>query len=142
MSLLSQKDLPQVAMSFMNDVHAEDVDIINNLYKLIQVYAQEKNESQALAIDKTYETWFEHTLDHFEGEEIKMQELNFPPFAMHKGEHEKALVQMEHIYREWKESRDISLLENYIGKEIPAWLNNHIQTMDTITAMFFKQQLG
>ena len=137
MSLISQEELPQVAMEFMNDVHAEDVDIINNLHSLIQDYTDDSD-----SIDKAYEDWFEHTLDHFEGEEIKMLELNFPPYAMHKGEHEKALARMEEIYRSWKESRDITILDNYISKEIPMWLNNHILTMDTVTAMFFKQQLG
>jgi len=140
MSLISQNNIPQVAMAFMNDVHKEDVDIINDLYDLIETYIQNKNEENTLAIDRQYEAWYEHTLDHFEGEEIKMLELNFPPYAMHKGEHEKALAQMEHFYRTWKESRDIDNLKQYISVEIPMWLSNHIQTMDTITAMFFNQQ--
>lgn len=138
MSLISQSTLPQVAMEFMNTVHAEDVDIINNLYTLIESYNDEGNENCHEPLDKAYERWYEHTLDHFEGEEIKMQELNFPPYHMHKGEHEKALARMEEIYRSWKKRRDITILENYIGKEIPMWLNNHIQTMDTVTAMFFQ----
>ena len=141
MSLISQNKVPQVAMEFMNDVHAEDVDIINDLHNLIVKYSQDTNEVNATAIDTQYETWYEHTLNHFEGEEIKMLELNFPPYAMHKSEHEKALAQMEHVYRLWKEKRDISSLSQYISQEIPKWLNNHIQTMDTITAMFFKQHL-
>lgn len=142
MSVISKNELHQVAMEFMNDVHAQDVDIINELDHLINLYNEDSSDANATAIDAQYENWFEHTLDHFEGEEIKMLELNFPPYAMHKAEHEKALTQMEHIYRAWKEKRDINYLKEYISKEIPLWLNNHIQTMDTITAMFFKQQLG
>lgn len=142
MSLITQEKIPQVAMEFMNDVHTEDVDIINNLYDLIVKYSEDKSEENASSIDAHYENWYEHTLNHFEGEEIKMLELNFPPYSMHKSEHEKALAQMEAIYRAWKEERDITILEQYISKEIPIWLTNHIQTMDTVTAMFFKQQLG
>ncbi|MDH5464159.1 MAG: hemerythrin family protein [Thiovulaceae bacterium] len=141
MSLIAQNKLPQVAMEFMNDTHREDVDIINDLYKLIEKHSTHPSEEIATAIDMQYESWYEHTLDHFEGEEIKMLELNFPPYSMHKGEHQKALAQMETVYRVWKEDRNISDLKQYIAKEIPMWLHNHIQTMDTITAMFFKQQL-
>ena len=141
MSLLTHDVIPQVAMEFMNDVHKEDVDIINDLYDRIITYTQQANDDNATAIDRQYETWYEHTLDHFEGEQIKMLELNFPPYSMHKGEHQKALAQMETVYRVWKEDRNISYLKQYIAKEIPMWLHNHIQTMDTITAMFFKQQL-
>ena len=141
-SLISHNEIPQVAMEFMNEVHKEDVDIINELSNLIIKYSEDASEENATAIDAQYEKWYEHTLDHFEGEEIKMLELNFPPYAMHKGEHEKALAQMEALYRTWKKERNINALQQYISKEIPQWLSNHIQTMDTITAMFFKQQLG
>ncbi len=142
MSLLSQNAIPKVAMAFMNDVHAEDIDIINDLYDLIEAYSKEASEKAAAVVDKQYEAWYEHTLDHFEGEEIKMLELNFPPYSMHQGEHEKALARMEAVYRQWRKTRDITSLQQYICEEIPLWLRNHIQTMDTMTAMFFKHQLG
>jgi len=142
MSLIPQNEIPQVAMAFMNDVHAEDVEIINDLYERILAYKQDAGEANAAAIDAQFERWYEHTLDHFEGEETKMLELNFPPYSMHKSEHDKALAQMENVYRGWKEKRDIRRLHEYITKDIPLWLSNHIQTMDTVTSMFFKQQLG
>lgn len=140
-SLIEQNKIPQVAMEFMNHVHVEDIDIINDLYNLILSYSSDPSTQKATAIDQQYEKWYEHTLDHFHGEETKMLELNFPPYAMHKGEHDKALMLMESMYRAWKEDRDITQLKRYIAEEIPAWLHNHIQTMDTITAMFFSQQM-
>lgn len=142
MSLISQNEVPQVAMDFMNDVHSKDVDIINGLYDLILKYSEDMSEENATALDMQYEAWYEHTIEHFEGEEKKMLELKFPPFPMHQGEHKKALARMETIYRQWKEKRDITDLKKYISEEIPMWLINHIQTVDTITAMFFKQQLN
>ncbi len=140
MSLISKEKVPQVAMDFMNDVHIEDVDIINDLYDLIVQYTKDMSEENAVNIDMKFETWYEHTLDHFEGEEQKMLELNFPPYPMHKAEHEKALEKMESVYRKWKKEREIIPIKEYISQEIPMWLTNHIQTMDTVTAMFFKQQ--
>ncbi len=142
MSLISHNEIPQVAMGFMNEVHTEDVDIINRVYEHIQRYLEDASDENAAAIDLEYEQWYEHTLDHFEGEEIKMLELNFPPYGMHKNEHAKALQRMESIYRSWKQNRDITVLKDYIGEEIPLWLTTHIQTMDTVTALFFQQQLS
>ncbi len=142
MSLIAHKDIPQVAMAFMNDVHTEDVDIINKVYERILGYLEDASAENAAAIDVEYENWYGHTLDHFEGEEIKMLELNFPPYGMHKNEHDKALQRMESIYRSWKQNRDIIALKHYIAEEIPLWLTTHIQTMDTVTALFFQQQLS
>ena len=36
--LLDKKDMPLVAMEFMNDTHTEEIDIINTLYELVLKY--------------------------------------------------------------------------------------------------------
>ncbi|MCF6245012.1 MAG: hemerythrin family protein [Sulfurovum sp.] len=135
--LLNKSDLPLVAMDFMNEVHYEDVDIINTLFELVLTYEQEPTEENYLAINEQYETWYAHTVDHFQGEEIKMQEMNFPPYPMHKGEHDKGLHRMNEVYQEWKKSKNILGLKIYLIEELSPWLVHHIQTMDTITASFF-----
>ncbi|MBN2816475.1 MAG: hemerythrin family protein [Campylobacterales bacterium] len=136
-SLIDKNNLPQVAMEFMNDVHNEDVEIINELYNLILLYEQESNQKNKEAIDKKYEDWFAHTTEHFRGEEEKMKELQFPPYMMHKGEHDNALYIMDTIFRTWKKSNDITVLKNYMQNDLLPWLIHHIQTMDTVTAHFF-----
>ena len=137
MALIDKKELPQVAMGFMNDVHDEDADIINELYELVLAYEREANSTNAEAVDAKFQEWFEHTIKHFKGEEEKMLELNFPPYPMHKGEHDNALHKMDAVFRNWQGSRDIDILKDYMTKEMPQWLMNHIQTMDTVTARFF-----
>jgi hemerythrin len=136
--LIEKEDIPQVAMDFMNDVHDEDVDIINAIYDLILKYENDSSEENEIALSSKYQAWFEHTINHFKGEEDKMLELNFPPYPMHKGEHEHALARMDEIYRSWNSSKDINILKNYISKELPEWFFQHVQTMDTVTAMFFQ----
>ncbi len=140
--LIEINDIPVVAMDFMNDVHEEDVAIINDIFALVLHYEKEKSEENAKAITAQYKKWIVHTIAHFEGEEVKMRELNFPPYAMHKSEHDNALQRMYDVLANWEQSRDIQALKMYLIEEIPAWLTQHIQTMDTVTAMFFKSGLS
>jgi len=135
--LIDKSDLPVVATDFMNKVHEEDAVIINRLFELVLAYEKESNEKNFNAINDQYENWYAHTVNHFQGEEIKMRELNFPPYPMHKNEHDKALERMNEIYQNWKKSENIQILKIYLIEETPMWLTHHIQTMDTVTAMFF-----
>ena len=136
--LIDKNELPMVAMDFMNEVHLEDVDIINELYEHILTYERNPNTSNQEQLDQQYQLWFEHTVAHFRGEEIEMEEQAFPPYMMHKGEHDKALSIMDELFRTWQRSRDINILKNYFTTTLPQWLTHHIQTMDTVTAMFLK----
>lgn len=140
--LININNLPLVAMDFMNDVHKEDVQIINELNELILIYENNSNEINKKLIDEKYKQWFEHTINHFKGEEIQMQEKNFPPYMFHKGEHDYVLGIMDDVFKKWKETNDIDVLKNYIQNELPQWLENHIQSMDTVTAMFLKTGLS
>lgn len=135
--LIEKESIPQVAMAFMNETHAEDVAIINDLHALILEYESEPNAKNKERLDAKYEEWTLHTIEHFRVEEEKMLREGFPPYAMHKGEHENALAKMDANFRQWQNSGDIGALKGYIAEELPEWLSNHIATMDTVTAMFF-----
>ena len=140
--LIDKTDLPVVAMDFMNDVHEEDREIINELFELILTYENEATSLNQNNLNSKYKQWIAHTVAHFEGEEVKMRELNFPPYAMHKGEHDNALAQMNSIFTQWNESQDIKILKTYFIEIMPKWLVQHIQTMDTVTASFFRTGLS
>lgn len=136
--LIETKSIPQVAMAFMNETHEEDVVIINDLHALILEYEKEQNAENKKSLDTKYEEWLIHTIGHFRAEEEQMFTLGFPPFAMHKSEHDNALAKMERYFRAWQESQELAPLKAYIEEELPQWLTNHIATMDTVTAMFFQ----
>jgi len=135
--LIDKNNLPLVAEDFMNDVHFEDVDIINELHEKAINYRDNKTDENKESLIASYEKWFEHTVNHFKGEEDKMLELRFPPYMMHKGEHDRCLEHMEQVLRSFKETDDIDALVRYLEVDLTQWLVNHIQTMDTVTAMFF-----
>ena len=71
-----------------------------------------------------------------------MRELNFPPYTIHKGEHDNALKRMHEVLENWERHRDVQGLKMYLIEEVPAWLTQHIQTMDTVTAMFFSSGMS
>ena len=140
--LLDRGTLPLVEMAFMNEVHKEDVELINTLFEALLVYEREPNEDYASKVDTAFETWVAHTISHFEGEEIKMREMGFPPYAMHKGEHDRTLSHMRMLMEHWKQTREVKPLKIYLIEELPMWLTNHILTMDTVTAKFFKTSIS
>jgi hemerythrin len=133
--LISYEDIPQVSQAFMNDTHKEEVELINTIFEHILAY--DGNEESAETIDKLYTQWIEHTVNHFQKEERKMQEMHFPPYLAHKGEHDRALQEMRDLFSQWQQQRDIKALKTYFIKTLPAWLHTHISTMDTVTARFF-----
>ncbi|WP_321311770.1 hemerythrin family protein [Halarcobacter sp.] len=140
--LLDKNNLPLVSMEFMNEVHFEDIAIINELYELIIQYEENVNINNEEKVNTKYMQWYNHTVKHFEREEIQMIEKGFPPYHMHKAEHENALNLMNQIFKKWEETKDIKILKQYLTEDLPKWLINHIQTMDTVTAMFLKTGLS
>lgn len=140
--LIDKENLPLVAMDFMNEVHLEDVEMINTLYEATLLYESEASEKNYESIARVYEEWFAHTIEHFKNEELKMQEMRFPPYPMHKGEHDIALERMDRVYQEWRSQRDISKLKKYLRGDMLPWLIRHIESMDRVTASFFKTGLS
>jgi hemerythrin len=136
--LIDKNNMPIVAMDFMNDVHSEDIDIINQLFELVLKYESDPTSENKIALNEKYNEWVEHTVAHFKREEDMMVEKKFPPYFAHKGEHDNALSQMRNVFNEWQDQDDIKILKTYLIETLPQWLSNHIQTMDTVTAMFFK----
>jgi len=136
--IIKKEDLAVVDMEFMNDVHYEDVKIINELFELVLTYEKEPSDENDISLSKKYQEWISHTVEHFKGEEVLMQEKQFPAYEFHKGEHDNALKIMYGKFQDFQENNDISILKIYLIQELPSWLIQHIATMDTITARFFK----
>ena len=132
--LISQEDVPQVSQDFMNNTHREEVDIINALFD--EILAFEKGNSSTEKIDTMYQEWIDHTVEHFTTEEVEMIEAEFPPFPMHKGEHDKVLQQMHDVFNAWQKDREIKILKMYFIEVVPQWLIAHISSMDAMTANY------
>jgi hemerythrin len=140
--LINKNNLPLVAMDFMNETHFEDVEIINELYKDILEYEKEQNESTQKIFETRYKEWIIHTQNHFEAEEIQMREKGFFAYECHKNEHNLNLSEIKGLFSNFENTKNISELKEYFENNLVSWLVNHIQTMDTVTAMFLKTEMS
>jgi hemerythrin len=65
-----------------------------------------------------------------------MQQSGFPPYPVHKGEHERVLAELAGEGRTFGQTGDADRLWAYVSRAVPAWFTNHIMTMDLMTARF------
>jgi len=125
---------PQVALDFMNHDHAEFVEL---RAKLLSLLSSPGNEA---AVDGLLDALLEHTRRHFGEEERLMRAANFPPFPIHKGEHDAVLAGMATQIANWKQDRAVNVLRAWLDKEVGDWFVNHVSTMDFVTARFIAAQ--
>ncbi|MDD2684771.1 MAG: hemerythrin family protein [Gallionella sp.] len=123
-------EYPQVALDFMNRDHADFVTMHTALLAALDANAA----SAELALQ--LETLIAHTRHHFAEEERQMQSTGFPPYAMHKGEHERVLAQMEQQLQDWRNDPQPAVLRQWLAVTVKEWFINHVSTMDLITARF------
>jgi len=125
--------LPQVSLSSMNDVHLEELELLNTLL------ADLKTNSDFKTISEHFEQLLAHMQEHFASEEKLMQEVQYPSFRMHKGDHDKVLNEARYVEMEWRNRRDVEALREYLEEELLTWLDQHIKAMDTPMADFVSQ---
>ena len=127
-------DYPQVALEFMNLDHAEFVALRDKLLVLLQSQPSD-NEVNSL-LDEL----FEHTRRHFAEEERLMLETGFPPYPVHKGEHDQVLANMTAQLERWKYGRDAAATRDWLDKAVGDWFITHVGTMDLVTAGFIEMK--
>lgn len=132
--MLDKEKVPAVALDAMNEVHYQEVELLNEI--LNQLDAVGAGKLAPAALDAPLERLLAHMRAHFAGEEERMVESGFPPYPEHKAEHDRALAQAHSIYDAWQRDRDPKALVAYLERSLPAWMLHHIATMDAATARF------
>lgn len=135
--MIDKHTLPRVAYEMMNEVHYEEVDLLNRIETALDE-AKVDHEK----IDALLNEMLEHTHTHFANEETLMKETGFPAFMMHQGEHIRVLNEMKRIVIQWEVQRDTDIIRNYFLGTLQEWLIQHINTMDTVTAQFICMHKG
>jgi hemerythrin len=125
---------PQVSLDFMNRDHADFVAMRTKLLGLISVQAPEND------VDTLLDELLEHTRHHFAEEERLMQETRFPPYPMHKGEHDSVLAEMSARIEEWKQNRNARVLNEWLDHSVGDWFVTHVGTMDLVTAGYIEMK--
>lgn len=125
---------PQVALDFMNRDHADFVALRDQILDPLSAQAPDNK------VDMLLNELLEHTRCHFAEEERLMQQTRFPPYPVHKGEHDSVLAEMSAKIGNWKNTRDTAALRDWIDRRIGDWFTNHVGSMDFVTARFIASQ--
>jgi len=138
---LQQDEIPAVELDFMNATHVEELKIVREIGELIDTFitanSNEKHSDENQdALSQKLNTWLEHTISHFERENALMQETGFPAYEIHASEHAKALNFLRELINAWSEKQDIELVKSYVFSAWPTWFEQHVNTMDMMTAKF------
>ena len=123
--MIKQDDLPLVSLSAMNEVHFEEVALINALLEHLE------DEMGFEIISESFEILLDHMQEHFSSEEKLMREFHYPSLNMHKADHDKVLNETRYAQMQWRNKKDADALREYMQEDIVPWLNQHIQAMDT-----------
>ncbi|GAV20998.1 hemerythrin [Mariprofundus micogutta] len=135
---ISADDFAEVPSPVMHDVHLEEVEMINAIYDLIE--AVDAGSAEQARLTTSLDELLLHTQEHFANEERLMSAYHFPPYVMHKGAHDLFLAGFETIIDEWKSTRQLGPVRQFMCVELPAWMKQHINSMDYVTAGFIAGQ--
>lgn len=134
MSMIDINDIPETKSEMMNRDHKEFVDILNMLIVMAHNSAG-NNETKIYA---GFERLLEHARQHFLKEEELMLTSNFPPYAIHKREHDRILKILKDSTIHWQLNRDRKIIKSLIEDILPNWLIQHVSTMDSVTGHFLE----
>jgi len=128
--MIEEQNIPQVSMHSMNEVHLEEVVLINRLFEALE------SDRGFERVSENLELLLEHIQEHFSGEEKMMKEAQYPSLNMHKAEHDKVLSQARYAEMEWRNRKDKESLREFLEDDIVTWLDQHIKAMDMPMADF------
>jgi hemerythrin len=77
-----------------------------------------------------------HTREHFAREETMMAECGFFAAHCHKDEHDRVLAELDEIAHALSEG-DLTEAKDWLAYSAQSWFENHLATMDTVTARFY-----
>lgn len=126
---------PQVALDFMNRDHAEFAKMHAQALDLLG------NPSTQNALDTLLNELVTHTQQHFAEEERAMQAGNFPPYPMHKMEHDRVLAELAQRVATWQAQRDAVALRQFLEFALTEWFTHHVSMMDFVTARYLSTQV-
>jgi hemerythrin len=112
----------------MDDIHEE-------FALLCQALA---NTTKEMRLQKLAEL-LAHTVEHFEKENQWMIEYDFPMQSCHRREHEEVLSVIQEVQKQCGLGDDELALN--LAKELPNWLEHHVQTMDKMLGQFLVENM-
>ncbi|HEX9402638.1 MAG TPA: hemerythrin family protein [Anaeromyxobacter sp.] len=140
MARIDPTQLPDLPVPFMNADHEREAALVNQLEAAVAAHA--RGTGTLAEVVERLSLLAVHTRDHFLREETMMREAGFPAYAVHKAEHDRVLAEMDAEARIFREHGDAGRLSRYLFEALPAWFENHVRTMDVVTARFVAARDG
>ncbi|MDF1880031.1 hemerythrin family protein [Sulfurimonas sp. MAG313] len=129
--MITQDQLPMLAIPSMNDNHLEEILLIHKLDKVARA-----NDIKAVA--EVLREYVDHSIKHFADEEKLMREADFPDYLTHKGEHDRHIKEMGALIKYFDKNQDPRAIYVHIEGGLSPWILHHMQTMDSDAAEFLK----
>ena len=126
--LIRPDEIQKVANMFMNAVHEDEIDLINDLYDSLKANDIDK-------ADKLMEELLVDVEDHFSTEEALMKESDFFGYPMHKADHDRMRKEIKQVYDRWKQDKDPKKVIDFLENKFVPWLKLHVAQWDSVTAM-------
>jgi len=126
--------LPLVNFDEINQVHHEEVKILNSLYTLLDA-PDSKDKEIILRLNEL----LLHIREHFANEERLMKESYYQSLNMHKAEHGKIINEVQMQIMEFRNRKELEPLKEYFKEDFPTWLDQHILSMDITLAEHLSQ---
>jgi len=127
--------IPFVNFSEIDNVHKEEVILLNKLFVLLQ-----NNDKDFKKILLSLNELLLHVREHFANEERLMKESYYPTLQMHKAEHGKIINEINMQIMEFRNRKNYEVLIEYFEEDMPTWLNQHIKSMDTPLAKYLQEK--
>ena len=122
-------ELMELPIAFMNEDHAEAKALWQEMAAALADYPARHEPLSAAC-----RAFLEHSRAHFAREEDAMQSQGFPPYSVHKAEHDRVLAMLEELVAAVASGAPAETVQHAIMHEIPNWLVLHVQSMDLVTA--------
>ena len=121
--------IPQVAVASMNATHAEELALLREL--LAALDARDAARAAELA-----DAFAAHVEEHFAREERLMEQYGFPPYPIHRSEHDRMRAMVAEACAQADSAEGRAALARFIREVFLPWLSGHVATMDAATAHF------
>ncbi len=137
--LIDPERLPHLAVAFMNADHAQEARLINGAAEAVEAFRA--GRVGRAPVKAALEALYGHTRAHFAREESAMMEASFPAYSFHQAEHVRMLGELGEAERRFQESGDGGPLAAYLAS-FPSWFEQHIASMDAVTARYVAEWGG
>lgn len=132
--MINFNELPLVALDFMNHDHEYAAGLVNEIEAQFEL-------AEVSEVERLLKVLQKHCIEHFAHEEKEMITYSFPPYQVHKQEHDRLLMDLGMMIKQLDSHHDLKKIAHFLKIEFPTWFAHHLATMDRMTAHFIAMNM-